>query len=263
MLGKMDDKPIIEAAKSGRASCRTCWRKIVKEEFRIGIPYQFTKPDGETISSYGYYHPECVPQDKIETILEILASSTTTDPDNRVKITKSLKKRQKERAKSPQSRSAIMRKPFFELSKSSRGTCRSCEKKIDKGIFRLAEPTQVELDDGRRYFSFKFHHIKCYLESASNEKFVFRDLLQTSLQRRSISQMEADNLEAEFQEYISADETAAEVLSFITEEPIELKTIKKLAKKKGVPFSAVKKALEKGLLKGIYFEPSPGTIQKL
>ncbi len=263
MPAKLDDKPIIELAKSGRASCRACRRKIVKEEVRIGIPYTFSKPDGETITSYGYYHPICAPQDKIEIILEILASSSPIDSENRSNITKSLKKRQKEDFKSPQSRSAAKAKPFLEPSKSSRGACRTCEKKIEKGIYRVAEPSQVELDDGRKFFSHKFYHIQCYLESSSEPKSVFEGLLQASLQKKSVSKTEIDSLEKEFKEYFLVDETAAEVLSLITEEPLELETLQRVAKDKGVPFSAVKKALEKGLLKGIFFEPSPGTIQKL
>ncbi|MHA2244651.1 MAG: hypothetical protein ACXADY_06745 [Candidatus Hodarchaeales archaeon] len=263
MPAKLDDKPIIEFSKSGRASCRTCRRKIVKEEIRIGIPYTFTKPDGETITSYGYYHPLCAPRDKIETILEIVASSSTIDSENRSYITESLKKRQKEGTKSPQSRNAAMAKPFLEPSKSSRGACRTCEKKIEKGIYRVAEPSQVELDDGRKFFSHKFYHVQCYLESASEPKSVFQGLLQASLQRKSVSKTEIDSLEKEYKDYFLGDETAAEVLLLITEEPLELETLKKVAKEKGVPFSVVEKAIEQGLLKGIFFKPSESTIQKL
>ncbi len=258
----MADKLKIEPAKTSRASCRSCRRKIMKNEYRIGIPYPFTKPDGETITSHGYYHIACVPQDKVDLIMEALTSSSTIDIEDRAKITESLEKRKKEVLDSPQ-QSAAIRKSFLEHSKSSRGACRICEKKIEKGILRVVEPTQVELEDGRKFFSHKFYHINCYLESASETRSIFQDLLQISLQRKSISQEEADNLEREFKDYLMADETASEVLSFITDEPVKLEILKDLAREKGVPFSAVAKAIEKGLLKGIFFEPSPGEIQKL
>jgi ferredoxin len=260
---KKAEDPIIEPAKSGRASCRNCRRKILKGEYRIGIPYQFTIPDGETVTSYGYYHPECSPQDKIKTILKALGSSTSIDSANRVKIEKSLNKSLEESVESPPSRSESQQLPFLESSKSSRGICRICEKKIEKGILRVAEPTRVELDDGRKFFSHKLFHVKCYLESVSEVKSIFHDLIQTSLKRKSILQEEADNFENDFQELLSADETAAVVLSFISEQPIELEYLNKIAKEKGVPFSTVKKALEKGLLNGVFFEPTPGKIQKL
>ncbi|MFX1282864.1 MAG: hypothetical protein ACFFB5_04380 [Promethearchaeota archaeon] len=260
MSGKIKLK--IEPAKTSRASCRTCRQKIIKNEFRIGIPYLFTKPDGETITSHGFYHVACVPQDKIDIIMEFLDSSSTIDAEDKAKIFESLKKRKKEVIDSPQ-RTAATRKSFLEYSKSSRGACRICEKKIEKGILRVAEPSQVELDGGRKFFSHKFYHIRCYLESASDAKTIFQDLLQTSLQKKSISQEDADNLEQDFKDFLMANETAADVLSFITDKPIKLETLNKIANEKGVPFSSVKQAIEQGLLKGIFFEPSPGFIQKL
>lgn len=262
MSADLADKLKIEPAKTSRSSCRTCRQKIMKNEYRIGIPYSFQKPDGETITSLGFYHIICAPQDKVNLIMEVLASSSTIDVADRAKIIESLKNRKKEIIDSPQ-RSAAIRKSFLEHSKSSRGACRICEKKIEKGILRVAEPSQVELEDGRKFFSHKFYHINCYLESVSETKSVFRDLLQTSLQRKSISQEEADNLEQDFKDFLTVDETAADVLSFITDEPIKLETLKELAREKGVPFNTVKKAIEKGLLKGIFFESSPGVIQKL
>ncbi|MFW9902901.1 MAG: hypothetical protein ACFFFH_01095 [Candidatus Thorarchaeota archaeon] len=262
MSAKKVEIPIIEPAKSGRASCRNCRGKIFKGEYRIGIPYQFTRPDGEIVYSFGYYHPECTPKDKIKMIFNILEASATIDKSERDKIRKSLKKRLKERDESPQIPS-VLQKPFLETSKSSRGACRICEEKIEKGLYRVAEPTQVELEDGRKFFSHKFFHVKCYLESKSDIKLIFQNLVQTSLERRSIVQKEADSIKKEFQEFLAADEIAAVVLDQITEEPIELELLKSIAKEKGVPFSTVKKALEKGLLNGVYFEPTPGKIQKL
>ena len=254
--------PIIEPAKSGRAACRNCRRKILKGEYRIGIPYQFTRPDGETFSSYGYYHPECAPKEKIESIFKILEAATAIDTVNAVQIRESLRKRLEERDESPKTPS-LLQKPFLETSKSSRGNCRICEKKIQKGIFRVVEPTQVELDDGRKFFSHKFYHVKCYLESVSEVQSIFHDLIQTSLNKRSILQEEADNIKNDLQDLLSANETATAVLALISEDPIEVEFLKKIAKEKGIPFGSVKKSIERGLLNGVYFEPTPGKIQKL
>ncbi len=260
MPEKLDDKPIIELAKSGRASCRTCRRKIVKEEIRIGIPYTFTRPDGGTITSFGYYHVDCAPRNKIETILEVLVSSSEINSDNKLKISKSLEKRKKE---DTQLRDNAKRRPFLEQSKSSRGACKICEKKITKGDLRVAEPSLVELDDGRKFFSHKFYHFNCYIESSTDAKSLFEDLLQTSLQKKSISQEEADSLEKDFHEVTSSEETAAEVLLLITEEPIDIETLKQFAKEKRIPFKKVNVAIQNGLLKGTFFIPKKGTIQRL
>jgi poly [ADP-ribose] polymerase len=256
---KKNEIPIIEPAKSGRASCRGCRRKILKGEYRIGIPYQFTRPDGESITSFGYYHPECAPQDNIKVIIEILEKKSIDSAD-KDKIRESMRKGLEE---GPQTSSALQQKAFLEPSKSARGNCRICEKKIEKGILRVAEPTRIELEDGRKFFSHKFFHVKCYLESKSEIQSIFQNLVQTSLERRSIVQEEAETIKEEFQEFLTAGETAAVVIDLITEEPIELELLKTIAKEKGVPFSAVKRAIENGLLNGVYFEPTPGKIQKL
>lgn len=372
MSEKLEGKPKIEPAKSGRASCRFCNKKILKDELRIGIPFPFTTPDGKTVTSYGYYHIECSPPDKIDSILEILPTIPSLDPEIKDQINKKLEnllkdtksseiKEMKVLDLSPSSRtihmtfriiekgkgrtvvikeeehrvadikigdetgtinltlwdevinqvkegktykikngyinvfqgrmrlelgswgsledtdevikldsinmtvdrSQFMSIPFIEPSKSSRGACRICEKKIEKGNFRVAEPSEVELEDGRKFSSHKFFHVRCYLESSSEAKAMFNDLVRTSKDRKSLSHIEIQKLEDEFQVYLSADDAAAIVLAMITEEPIEIESLKEIAKEKGVQFNLVKQAIKNGLLNGVYFEPSSGLIQKL
>ena len=119
------------------------------------------------------------------------------------------------------------------------------------------------MDDGRKFFSHKFFHVKCYLESVSEVQSILHDLIQTSLNKRRILQEEVDNIKNDLQELLSVNKTAAAVLALISEDPIELEFLKKVAKEKEIPFGSVKKAIEKGLLNGVYFEPTPGKIQKL
>ncbi|MHA2328412.1 MAG: hypothetical protein ACXACR_07815 [Candidatus Hodarchaeales archaeon] len=238
----------------------------MKEETRIGIPYQFTRPDGKSITSFRYFHPKCVPRETIKSILEDFDSLSSLEAINGEEILQVLKKRQNEKPKKDprvQSSRDSRNKPFIEPSKSSRGSCRTCEKKIEKGILRVAEPNLVELEDGRKFFSHRFHHIKCFLESSSDMNLVFQELILLSSQRNSISESDIEVITEELQEYLSADVTAAGVLSLITEDPIKVKSLEKLARKKGVPVESLKQALERGLLEGIFFEPSPGLIQRL
>lgn len=49
---------------------------------------------------------------------------------------------------------------IIEESKSSRATCRSCKKKIDKGVLRFGEETvnTFSSDGGTSYF---WHHLEC------------------------------------------------------------------------------------------------------
>ncbi|MFX0013754.1 MAG: hypothetical protein ACFFB2_03235 [Promethearchaeota archaeon] len=263
MSKKKVEKLIIEHAKSGRASCRTCRKRLEKDEVRVGIPFTFTRPNGEEISSFRYYHVICVPYDRIKSVLEVFPSLSIIDKEKKEKLFESLKKREKDEMGKLQEKKSELKKPFLEPSKSSRGSCRICEKKIEKGILRVAEPSQIELDDGRKFFSHKYFHMTCYIESSRDRPLLLKDLIETSLAQGSISQEEAEKLDKDLQADSEADEKAASVLAVISDEPIDIMTLEKLAKEKGVPFNHVKKALEKGLLQGVFFESSPGMIQKL
>ncbi len=61
--------PIIELAKSGRATCRTCKGKIEKGTPRIGVESVFRK-DGKEYVSYKWHHFDCAMQKIPETVAE-------------------------------------------------------------------------------------------------------------------------------------------------------------------------------------------------
>ncbi|MFX0087956.1 MAG: hypothetical protein ACFFAU_20050 [Candidatus Hodarchaeota archaeon] len=253
----MDGIPKIERAKSSRSTCRTCKQKISKDFYRVGVPYQFTKPDGEEITSYGWYHPECVPFRSITSVLEILNNDLLIDNKDKESIIKSLKNTKKDQE-------AILRKPFIETSKSSRGKCKECDNKIEKDVYRVAEPSEVELDDGRRFFTNKFYHLECYFKTTPKASTRFNELIDISLKRKSItSRTEAELLEKKLSKILIIDNTTVEVLKLIGEDPMEIDTLKVLTKEKGIDFESVKKVIEKELLQGTLFEPAPGLIQKI
>ncbi|MFX0182756.1 MAG: hypothetical protein ACFE95_06690 [Candidatus Hodarchaeota archaeon] len=263
MSEKISQKPIIEPAKSARSSCRICQKKIEKDSIRIGVPSPYTLPDGRTVATYRYYHPECVPYDRIIEILEILSSMSTIEPMEKNQVKKTLERIQKKGSENVEEQRRARDKPFFEYSRSGRGTCRICENKIAKGIFRVAEPTKIDLTDGRQIFGQKLFHVNCFFNSLSNPKSVFQSLMDTSVQRKKISKEELKNLKDNFQVYLSENKTASDVLEIIGEAPVKIGTLKKVARKKGIPFKLVEQAIEEGLMRGEYFQPSPKTIQKL
>lgn len=257
VLLRMDDIPKIEKAKSSRSSCRTCKQKIIKDIYRIGIPYQFTKPDGDKIISYGWHHPECVPFSSIPAVLNIINEDLVIDPEDKEDIISSINKTEEEQE-------TILKQPYIELSKSSRGKCQKCEEKIKKDVYRVAEPSEVELEDGRRFFSNKFSHLKCFLDSTSNTSVIFKQLIGTSLKRKTIaSRAEAELLEKRLSKIIKTEGSTEEVLRLIGDDPIKVDTLKTLAKEKGIDFDLVKKVIEKALLQGTLFELKPGLIQKM
>jgi len=262
MPANNDKRSVIEAAKSGRSSCRICRNKIEKETIRVGIPAEFTLPDGRTVSSFRYYHPTCVPYDKIKVVLDTLNTVNSLEKKARDKIKKELEALQ-EKGERTDGTDILTRKPFIEKSRSGRGKCRTCDKKIEKDVFRVAEPSQVELPDGRRIFGSKLFHITCFLDTASDSNTIFQNLIDTSLLRKSITSEESTNLKQEFGEYLIQDDSVDAILAIITEEPVKIQSLKLEAKNKGITFKKVKLAINKGLREGIYFQPSDETIQKL
>ncbi|MFX0172785.1 MAG: hypothetical protein ACFE9L_12785 [Candidatus Hodarchaeota archaeon] len=260
MSDEITQNPIIEPAKSARSSCRICQKKIEKGFIRIGVPSPYTLPDGRTVSSYRFYHPDCVPYDRIASILDILDSVTTIEHEdkNQVKIT--LEKIQMLGSSATKGR---IIEPFFEYSRSGRGSCRICENKIEKGVFRIAEPTQIELTNGRRILGQKLFHINCFLDSSANPKNVFQNLMDNSIQEKKLSEEQLEKLKEDFQMYLSRTETAYDVLVLIGKKPVKIETLKKFAKEKGVPFKIVEQSIEEGLMRGEFFQPSPNTIQRM
>ncbi|MHA2074887.1 MAG: PARP-type zinc finger-containing protein [Candidatus Hodarchaeales archaeon] len=253
----MEDDPKLEKAKSSRSTCRTCGQKILKDIYRVGIPYQFTRPDGEKITSYGWYHPKCVPFNSIQSTMNILENTMTIESKDKKELLSFLKKKKEDQEE-------VLQKPFIEISKSARGTCKKCDKKIKKEVYRVAEPTEVDLEDGRKFFSNKLYHIECYLKSDSHSTMMLEKLIKNSLKRKTIrSRSEADLLEKRLSKDLSIATINEKILALISENPMQVEKLRVLAEEKGINYQSVKKAIEEGLLQGILFEPIRGTIQKL
>ncbi len=124
---------MIEEAKSGRASCRTCKKTIAKGELRLGeeVPNAFAA--GEV--TYQWHHLPCAAKKKPLVLEAALAETTVTVPDRATLETEiaANKKNQKPSAF-----------PYAERAKTSRSTCLSCSESIEKGTLRVAVEREVD-----------------------------------------------------------------------------------------------------------------------
>jgi hypothetical protein len=152
---------------------------------------------------------------------------------------------------------------FIEHSKSSRGKCKKCDIKIERDELRVAKPTPVELDDGRKFTSNQYFHLDCYVQNSENPRFLLEELIKKSQDKNSIAEDDIDLIKGQFSDLLSGDSSLNELLNLLGTDALPLKKLKQLAKEKGVNFTLVEKAIERGLLQGIYFKPTPDTIQKL
>ena len=255
--------PKIEPAKSGRSSCRECRKKILKDAIRVGNPYQFNSPKGDVLTGYSWFHLECTPSYVIPETINSLKRDPLEDTDQQKDVLSTLERMFKEKPKKVSQRKRNDKSPFFEIAKSSRGKCRKCEEKIEKGVIRVAESTMVELDDGRKFPSYKYYHQDCYFDQTEDPKSSINSIINTSLEKQSIDDEEVEKIKRRFADLFQSDTNIPELLALIGPEPIKIQFLREKALEKDIDFNLVEKAIERGMIKGKYFNPSPDMIQEL
>ena len=124
---------VIEAAKTGRASCRTCKKPILKGELRLGEEVANAFAAGET--TYQWHHLPCAAKKKPTVLAEALQATELPIPD-----------RDKLDAEIQQSSKKVKPTtfPYAEHAPSSRSSCIQCNEPIEKGTLRVAVERDVD-----------------------------------------------------------------------------------------------------------------------
>ena len=124
---------LIEAAKSGRASCRTCKTTIGKGDLRLGeeVPNAFAP--GEM--TYSWHHLECAAKKKPSALKQALESADVDVP-NKEELLKVIEVSGK--TEKPTTF------PYAEHAPTSRSSCIACSEKIEKGDLRVAIESDVQ-----------------------------------------------------------------------------------------------------------------------
>ena len=253
----------IEPAKSSRSTCKECRQKIMKDNIRVGNPYQFNSPKGDVLTGYSWFHLECTPSYVIPEVINSLKENPLEDGDQQKEILSTLNRMFKDKPKRESQGQKKDDSPFFERAKSSRGKCRKCEEKIEKGEIRVAEPAMVELEDGRKFSSHKYYHQKCFFDSREDPKSSLNLIIKKSLAKKSIDKDDVKEIEEEFADLFQSDSRISDLLTLIGSEPIKTQFLRDKSIEKGIDFKLVEKAIERGMIKGLYFNPTPDMIQKL
>lgn len=123
---------VIEEAKSGRASCRTCKAKIDKGLLRFGeeVPNSF----GEG-PSYQWHHLACAAQKKPVQLRQALEGFVGDVPD-RAALEQTIE------ANKGKAKATTL--PYAEKAPTGRSRCMVCEEAIGKGELRLAVEREVD-----------------------------------------------------------------------------------------------------------------------
>jgi hypothetical protein len=127
---------VLELASTGRATCRGCGQKILKDTVRLGerVPNPFSDDGGETTH---WYHPRCAAFRRPEALLAAIAA-TDLAIDDRALL--------EHEASLGVAHHRLPRVNTASLAPTGRATCRACKAPIDKDTWRIA---LVFYEDGR------------------------------------------------------------------------------------------------------------------
>jgi hypothetical protein len=126
---------VIEEAKSGRASCRTCKKTIGKGELRFGIETQTQFSDTPSLA---WHHLLCAAA-KLPAELKAALAEYPGEVPNRAEIDAAMAEAEKKGAAKP---AAF---PYADRAPTGRAKCMVCEQPIEKGSFRVAVERELEL----------------------------------------------------------------------------------------------------------------------
>jgi Poly(ADP-ribose) polymerase and DNA-Ligase Zn-finger region len=148
---------VIEEAKSGRASCRTCKKAIAKGDLRFGeeAPNAF----GDT-PSMRWHHMMCAAE-KLPTELKAVLDSFTGDVPNRADIDQAMADAIAKGKAKPGGF------PYVDRAPTGRAKCMQCGEPIAKDSFRVA--VEREIDTGSMVTrGAGYMHPKCVVENLGN-----------------------------------------------------------------------------------------------
>ena len=148
---------VIEEAKSGRASCRTCKKTIAKGELRLGVEQMTQFSDTPSMQ---WHHLLCA-AGKLPAELKESLAAYDGDVPNRPELDKAMADAIKKGGAKPGGF------PHVDRAPTGRAKCMQCEEPIAKDSFRVA--VEREVDTGAfQTRSAGYLHPKCVAENLEN-----------------------------------------------------------------------------------------------
>ncbi len=157
---------VIEEAKSGRASCRSCKKKIDKGELRLGIEQMTQFSDTPSLQ---WHHLPCAAQKLPGELRTALATFEGEVPD-RAELDQAIA----EAIKSGKAKPGGF--PYIDKAPTGRAKCMQCEEAIAKDSWRIAVEREVDVGGFMRK-SPGYLHPKCVSENLENVGGTLDDLV--------------------------------------------------------------------------------------
>jgi len=179
---------VIEEAKSGRASCRTCKKTIAKGELRFGHEVMTQFSSDPTLQ---WHHLMCAAQ-KLPVELKATLEAYQGDVPNRAEIDKEMD------AAVAKGNAKPAGFPYVDHAPTGRAKCMQCDQPIAKGTARVAVEREVDtgafVTRGAGYL-----HPKCVKENLENVGGSVEDLLDGIRTNSRLPQPEVDAAIAEIE----------------------------------------------------------------
>jgi hypothetical protein len=167
----------IEEAKSSRAACRTCKKKIEKGSLRFGEETANTfDPDGG--ASYYWHHLKCAAGRMAGSVKAALEAYAGDVPD-RDEI-------EKIHANPPKQKSGSKGFPFADRAPTGRAKCIGCEEPIAKGELRIAIEREIETPMGVTKGA-GYLHPACAADHVDDEDFLTKVLGNSELEDADVA----------------------------------------------------------------------------
>ena len=174
---------VIEEAKSGRASCRTCKKTIAKGELRLGVEAQTQFSDTPSMQ---WHHLAVRRRQAARRAQGGARRRTPATSPNRAELDKAMEDAIKKGGAKPGGF------PYADHAPTGRAKCMQCEEPIEKDSFRVAVEREIDtgaiVTRGAGYL-----HPKCVAENLENVGGSVEDLLDGL---RTNSRLSADELDA-------------------------------------------------------------------
>lgn len=126
---------VIEEAKSGRASCRTCKKAIAKGELRLGVETQTQFSDAPSLA---WHHVLCAAA-KLPAELQAALAEYPGEVPNRAELEATMAEAAKKGAAKPAGF------PYVDRAPTGRAKCMQCEQPIEKGALRVAVERELTI----------------------------------------------------------------------------------------------------------------------
>jgi Poly(ADP-ribose) polymerase and DNA-Ligase Zn-finger region len=143
---------VIEGARSSRAKCKTCRKKIDKDVLRVGVLIE-----GPYGVGYLWHHLTCAAKRRLDDVEEAYAAEAWKHakvPPESVPALVELRKLHEEAEEKRQSRQRI---PYAELDPSGRAKCKECGELMEKGSLRVVLGREVEFGNQFRTMPIQVH----------------------------------------------------------------------------------------------------------